>query len=288
MQHFRGIALLTALLLVLATYASAQIPRTRANPGAPVEEVFWTPNVVTQSSVYNLPRGNLNVTIMHVFGMVDRGAQHLFGVDDPANVRIGIDYGMSDRLSLGFGRSRYDKIFDFRAKLNVLRQTQDGRVPLEIAVKGDLGITTMENGFAFSDRVSVLGAILFARKFSDRISIQVAPMISRLSSTYADIVAPDGEELHAAVGIGARVLLADRVALLLEVLPVVMNRSDAAQDEIALALNLETGGHVFQLFFKSSQWLNEQHILAGTTEDFLAGEFRFGFNVNRVFGTGRE
>src|SRR5690606_37877627 len=125
---------------------------------------FWAPSLILTSTVTNLPQGNLNFTIMHTLGVVSNGAEDLFGLDGAANIRFGLDYGVTDRLSIGFGRSRFDKLYDFRFKANLLRQTSN--MPLELAVKGDVGITTMENGFDFNDRLSYLAAVLVARKFS--------------------------------------------------------------------------------------------------------------------------
>jgi len=109
------------LTLCFASEAFAQMPRERADPGGPVEEVFWAPTVVLTNSVTNLPQGNLNFTIMHSFGIATDGVQDLFGLDGAANIRFGLDYGVFDRLSVGVGRSRFDKLYDARFKANVLR-----------------------------------------------------------------------------------------------------------------------------------------------------------------------
>jgi len=282
------------VLMVSVTHlsAQAQIDRKRASTSSPVAEVFLTPSVVTMSSVTNLPRHNMNVTIMHTFGLVSDGVSELFGLDAPANIRFGFDYGITDRLSVGVGRSRYDKLFDFRTKANVLRQTRDDRIPVEIAVKADVGIMTLKNGFDLTDRLSFLTAVLLARKFTESVSVQITPMFSHFNSVF---VIPDGqddvireENDHFAVGLALRIGLGQRVALLAEYIPVVGKRSDGTRDELAVALNMETGGHVFQLFVKTSQWLTEQHVIARNSEQFLSGDFRFGFNVNRFFGLDRQ
>jgi hypothetical protein len=292
MKRLILVSILALMLSATHSSAQAQIDRKRVSTSLPVEEVFLAPSVVTMSSVTNLPRHNMNVTIMHTFGLVSDGVSELFGLDAPANIRFGLDYGITDRLSVGVGRSRYDKLFDFRTKANVLRQTRDDRIPLEIAVKADVGIMTLKNGFDFSDRLSFLTAVLIARKFSESVSLQVTPMFSHFNTVF---VLPDGpngavreENDLFAIGLALRIGLGRRVALLAEYIPVVGKRSDGTRDELAIALNLETGGHVFQLFVKTSQWLTEQHAIARNTDQFLSGDFRFGFNVNRFFGLDRE
>lgn len=277
--------LLTILLLSFSTPLLAQIPRERAQTDRP-EEIFWAPSLILTSTVTNLPQGNLNFTIMHTFGVVSNGAEDLFGLDGAANIRFGLDYGVTDRLSIGFGRSRFDKLYDFRFKANLLRQTSN--MPLELAVKGDVGITTMENGFDFNDRLSYLAAVLVARKFSDKLSLQLTPMFSHFNTVFilrgADGEIIEEENDHLGVALGGRYLLSERWAIVAEYIPVFGDRSDGTTDTFSVGAEIETGGHVFQLFFTSSQWMTEQHTLARNTDDFFGGDIRWGFNVNRVFG----
>ena len=274
------------VLLFATANASAQMPRERAVAGGPVEELFWAPTVISTASVTNLPRGNANFTIMHSFGPVSGGAGQLWGLDGAANIRFGLDYGITDRFSVGIGRSRLEKVVDFRTKVNLLRQTTDGRMPVEVAVKGDLGITTEENGFEFPDRLSSLVSVMVARRMSDKVSIQVTPMFSHFNAVVAQGgVVPEGN--HYAVGLAGRYVISERVAILAEFVPVLGDRTEGTRDNLALGIDLETGGHVFQLFVATSHWLTEQHAIARNTGDFFDSDFRLGFNVNRVFGVAR-
>lgn len=280
-----------ALVLCLSAGALAQMPRERADPGGPVDEVFWAPSVILTRSVTNLPAGNLNVTIMHAFGIATDGVETLFGLDGAANIRFGVDYGVFDRLSVGIGRSRFDKLYDARFKANLLRQTKDNRIPVEVALAGNAGITTLRNGFDLADRLSYFASLLVARKVTDRLSVQVAPMVSHFNTVFIERDANDEvvEEKndHVALGLAGRYVLSRRLAVLAEYLPVLGSRSDGTRDAFSVGLDLETGGHVFQLFFTSSPWLTEQHALARNADEFFAGDVRFGFNVNRVFSLGR-
>ncbi len=278
----------TTLLFALAGQsATAQMSRQRADANRPVAELFWAPSVIGTSSVTNLSEGDFNFTIKHSFGRVSSGVENLFGLDGAANIRFGLDYGVSDRLSIGVGRSRYDKTYDFRFKANILRQTVSGSSPLEIAVMGDVGITTLENGFEFQDRLSYAGMVMFGRRFSDRFSLQVSPIVTHFNTVFiernaqGEIVAE--ESTHFAVALAASIQLNEIFALLVEYVPVIGDRSDETQDAFSVGLDIETGGHVFQLFLTSSQWLTEQHMIARNTDDFFAGDFRWGFNINRVF-----
>lgn len=269
--------------------AHAQMERKRANPGGPVEDVFWAPTVITAASVTNLPAGNLNFTIYHTFGEVSGGPKTLWGLDDPANIRFGLDYGIVDRLSIGVGRSRFDKLWDFRFKANVLRQTKDGRMPIEVALKGDLGINTIENpNFEFIDRLNYLTSVMIARRFSDHLSLQVTPMFSHFNTVFIEDDGEGGtiveENDHLAIGLAGRYVLSNLVAVLVEYLPVIGDRTTGTTNAFSVGVDIETGGHVFQLFFTSTQWTTEQQTIARNRNEFFKGDFRLGFNVNRVFG----
>jgi hypothetical protein len=289
-RHFVYFSLLaTWLVLLVAFPAKGQMERRLANPGGPVEDIFWAPTVITTASVTNLPSGNINFSIQHEFGIATDGGRTLFGLDDPANIRFGLDFGIVDGLSVGFGRSRFDKLWDFRFKANVVRQSKDNRIPLEVAVKGDVGINTVEDpDFNFVDRLNYLSAILLARKFSDRVSLQVMPMWSHFNTVFIENDGEGGtineQNDHFAVGIAGRFAFNRRFAVLVEYLPVIGNRTTGTVNAFSIGMDIETGGHVFQVFLTSSQWTTEQHTIARNTDDFFKGDFRIGFNINRVFG----
>jgi hypothetical protein len=267
--------------------ALAQLPREPVQQDRPVYNVFWSGKNVGISTVRNPSQGSLNTSVLHTFGLVDggpnrRGIEQFFGLDDGANTRIGLEYGISDRWSVGIGRMTFNKIVDINTKANILRQTTTDSMPLELAVKVMLGISTMPGlGLEFSDRLSYFTSVMIARKF-DRISLQLAPMVAHFNNTAE--VNPD--QLFG-LGIVANYEFNDRFSLGAEYLPVFGDRNAGTHDAMAVTLNIDTGGHIFQLFLASSQWHNEPFIMANNRDRFWKGDIRFGFNINRVFGIGR-
>jgi len=276
-----------SLIIVPTLDLAAQMPRQRANPGGPVDEVFWAPEVVHLVSVTNLEKNNLDFNIKHTFGVLTNGVEDLFGLDAAANIRFGLDYGITDWLSVGVGRSRFDKLYDGRFKLNALRQKKDGSIPLELAFTGNAAILTVKNGYEVVDRLSYMGGVILARKFSERISLQVTPMFTHFNTVTIerDINDQVVEEINdiVALGIAGRVVLTERLAFLVEYIPVLGDRNDQTEDALSVSFDIETGGHVFQLFFTTSQGMTAQHVIARNRDDFLSGDIRFGFNVHRVF-----
>lgn len=279
--------LLLIVMFVPVTTANAQLERQLADPGGAVDELFWAPSIVTLPTVTNVYPGNLNFTIHHSFGLVSGGVEELFGLDGAANIRFGFDYGVTENLSIGVGRERFDKVYDGRAKWNVFHQTTDGRIPFELAVAGDVGVTTLKNGLSFTDRLNYGAALLIARKVNDAVSIQVSPLVSHFNVVYRDLDRfgnpVERQNTHVAIGIGARWKVRARMALSVEYVPVVGARSDNTSDALSVGVDLNTFGHVFQMFFTSTQWMTMQHSAARNHDQFWDGDFRFGFMVNRVF-----
>ncbi|MFV1885544.1 MAG: DUF5777 family beta-barrel protein [Balneola sp.] len=284
------LVLLSLLFLGIDT-VSAQMQRTRAVPDGPVDELFLIGSVAGVSTVTNLEANNLNSTIMHNFDLVSGGLEDFYGLDLGAAVRLGLDYGVTDKLSLGIGRTSIEDNVDLRFKYTVLRQLKSDKVPVEVAVKGDVGINTQENtlfeDFTFAERLNYFASVMVARQFNDKITLQVAPMVSHFNTVIKDN-SGQPEHTHFALGFAGRIKLNVRNSLTFEYLPVLGERTQGTKNHFAIGYEVETGGHVFQMFFMAGRWFTEQHLIARNTDDFFAGDFRLGFNVNRIFSLGKK
>lgn len=276
----QGIAVaVISIIIVFPNRSEAQLSRERVETNPVVEDIFWGTTNVGIGTVQNVSGNNLKSTVMHTFGLVSGGADVFWGLDLGANTRLGLDYGITDKISVGIGRMTFRKVVDIRSKVNVLRQTESGLVPLDLAVKLSTGISTLSGrGLAFSERLSYLVSLMAAKKF-DRLSFQLAPMFARFNR----VSAGDQNNLFG-LGFLTQYELNERFALSAEYLPVLGDRNPGTEDMMALSLNINTGGHIFQIFFSSSQWHGEQYIMANNSDKFWEGDFRFGFNINRVFG----
>ena len=276
--------LATFLLFILTSQsAQAQMERKRVSRDRPVDNTFMAPKVIGFNTVNNLDKQTLHSMIMHSFGPVNNGAQELFGLDSYANIRLSLDYGLTDRLSVGLARQRLDKVVDLHYKYNLLRQKQDGSVPVSVAWAGNAGVTTEDYnlGFDFVNRLSYFQQLMIARKFSDRFSAQISPVYAHFNTVF-------DQELndHFGISLAGRLRLTDRSHFTFEYTPIFTQTGPDQENPISLGFDIITGGHVFQLFFTTSQGLNEAYALGRNTDDFWAGDIRFGFNVNRVFFLG--
>ncbi|MCW9706340.1 DUF5777 family beta-barrel protein [Fodinibius salsisoli] len=274
--------ILLYILFQLSTVGivQAQMERQRAESNPTIDDAFWTPTLVTQATTEHLAARNLNVTIMHSFGIAtENPIRNFFGFDLVQNVRLGLDFGLTDRWSAGIGRSSQLNVVDLRTKYALLQQNTSDSKPVSISLKGGVGVVTQENRRSFEDDLSTMVSAIISRKFSDAFSLQLSPMYGHFNR-YEDIGSTD----LFSVGVATSLHLSKRFALMAEYYPVLGDRPAGTKNAFSMGLNIETGGHVFQLFFTSTDWHLEQYVMADNTEQFWAGDFRFGFNVNRIFG----
>ncbi|MFY0698653.1 MAG: hypothetical protein JXR11_12420 [Balneola sp.] len=265
---------------------NAQLERKRANPDGPVAETFLTKNIAGLGTVQLLGKGDLNSMIQHNFGDVRGGIDTFFGVDEGANVRIAFGYGLTDDLNIGIGRTSREDNIDFSIDYRIFHQTKLDGVPVSVVLKGNTGIRTQKESFGltFQERLNYLGSVMIARKFSDNFSFQVSPMVSHFNTV---VKTKANSELYNTVyglGFAGRFKINERKSISFEYLPVIGDKITDTKNHAALVYELETGGHVFQMFFMSGRWFTEQHLLTRTETNFFEPNFRFGFNVNRVFG----
>ena len=273
-------------LLLLPGVAFSQMERKRTVTDRPVEDIFMTESIVGLSTITTLPKKNLSTSVRHNFGFISGGVEDFFGLDIGASVRLGINYGLTDKLNIGLGRSSLENNVDVSLKYLLTQQMRSGKVPVQVALKGGLGINTQREprfDFTFSERLNYMASVLIARKFNDSFSLQLSPMVSHFNTVVIEEANTSSYHTLFGIGIAGRYKWNNSNALAFEYLPVVGNRNTGTTNHMALTYEIDTGGHVFQLFLMSGQWFTEQHLLARTNTHPEDWELRFGFNINRLF-----
>jgi len=246
---------------------------------------FKTTRISLGQSVENPPSGNLIFDIQHHFGRVNGGAYEFFGLD-LATLRLGLQYGITDWLAIGIGRSTLEKTYDGSVKAKILRQSTGAvSMPVSISYFGSIAINTLKIEDPairdnFSDRLSYVNQLLIARKFSSAISLQLSPTFIHRNLVEKTV---DDNDVWA-LGAGGRFKLSKRISLNLEYYWVISEQTAKDyHDSFTVGFDIETGGHVFQLFFTNSQGIVEQHFIPQTTGNWLDGDIHFGFNISRAF-----
>jgi hypothetical protein len=212
---------------------------------------------------------------------------------DNATLRLGLDYGITDRLAVGIGRSSYLKTYDGYVKYKLLRQTDgSNKMPVTIAALGTINYLTFNpigglpgtdlkySDLSTTERLSYTAQLFIARKFNRNFSVQLAP--TYLHYNHAD--SADKNNIFA-LGIGGRMKITKRMSINVEYnyLPSGQIASGNIHDSFSLGWDIETGGHVFQLVFSNSQSMLETQYITQTTGRWGDGDIYFGFNISRNF-----
>ncbi len=245
-----------------------------------ITSAFKSTRVVNSHTVEMLGKHNLDFRISHRFGYLSSGSYNLFGLDN-ATMRMGFDYGISNKLNIGIGRSTVDKEIDVFLKYKFLQQTTGKtNIPISIAYV----LSAMHYGLkatpvlSFSNRMSFAHQLLIARKFNDNFSLQLMPSLVHINAVP---LITDDNNLYS-LGTGARIKISKRVAINGEYF-YQFNPLANTTNSLSLGFDIETGGHVFQLHCTNSTGMNERGYITNTTGKWGNGDIRFGFNIVRTF-----
>lgn len=244
---------------------------------------FKTTHLILGQSIENVAKGNLNFIISHHFGRINEGSYNFWGLDQ-STIRLGVEYGLTDKIELGLGRSTYQKTIDGFVKYKILRQDNQ-KMPVSVSYFGSMAINTLKwddptrDNF-FSSRLSFVNQILVAKKFNNNLSLQIMP-----THVHKNLVkrAIDQNNIFA-VGAGGRYKLTQRFSVNAEYYYLLPGQTaDDFDNSLSLGVDIETGGHVFQLFFTNSQPLFERGFITETQGKWNKGDVFFGFNIVRTF-----
>lgn len=253
---------------------------------APVIGTFNGTRLINGHSVETKHRGALEFIITHRFGKTSSGGIELWGLDE-SYIRLGLEYGITDKLGVGIGRSSFDKTFDYYVKYKALEQRPG--IPVTVSVFGSAAYNASRNisapALKTGDKMAYTTQLLVARKFSSRLSLQLMPTYL-FRATVTDSIAVNN---LISLGMGGRVKLTKSMAVIGEYYLRLNEKEESPYfDSFGLGVEFETGGHVFQLIFTNSIGMVERAFVSETGDDFFDGDIHFGFNITRTFQLGRK
>lgn len=249
-----------------------------------VKYAFKSSRVINSQSMEFINPGTMDFRILHRFGQLDQGYKNFFGLDQ-ASMRMSFDFGLLHNLMVGVGRSTFKKEVDAFVKYAPIRQsTGPWSSPVTVAIVS--GITMDGMPWAdpsrqnyFTSRLAYFNQIIIGRKFSEAFSLQVMPTLVHKNLVQ---LATDKNDILG-LGVGGRIKLSKRMALTWDYTYVLDGLPDGYYNPLSLGLDIETGGHVFQLHISNATGMNERAFLTETTGQWGQGQVRFGFNLSRMF-----
>lgn len=226
--------------------------------------------------------GDLYMYVSHRFGTLRDGINTFFGFDN-ANTKIQLVYGIFDGLQVGISRESLRKTYGASAKMKLMNQSQ--HFPVNVAAYGTVNVNTDLTRERYPlldsrDRLSYVSQLLISRRFSRTFSLELAPSFVRQNL----VLEPFQQHNQVALGIGSRYKLNKRMSVNVDyVYNFDRARQSVYNDPFTIGLDIETGGHVFQLLFSNAQSTNEPGFISNAEGNWNKGDVFFGFNVVRVF-----
>lgn len=249
-------------------------------------QTFKGTRLVNGHTIESKAKGTLEFIFAHRFGAINGGSYEMFGLDE-AYVRLGLDYGITDNMSVSIGRNSFDKTVDGYVKYKLIRQSKGASVfPVTITALGGTAYKIFPkkeaapDGFENIDRLAYVGQLLIARKFTPSFSFQITPTI--IHKNAVDQTEENNDQF--ALGIGGRIKLTKSVALTSEYYyRVDVLENNPYYNTFGVGIDIETGGHVFQIVLTNTRGLTERSFITETEGDFGDGDIHLGFNVTRTF-----
>ncbi|MEM7104271.1 MAG: DUF5777 family beta-barrel protein [Bacteroidota bacterium] len=264
-----------------------------------VTKTFKDTRVINSHSVETLGKRKLDFRVSHRFGDIaseGAGWATLYGLENAADILIGFEYGLSDDLMIGFNRTKGDgplrQLLNGFVKYRILKQTEGKGMPITLTMMAGTSMSTMkktDDPFAinffdkFSHRLMYSYHAIFGKKFSDGFSLQITG-----SYVHRNIVPLNDENNVFAVGMAMRLQLNKVFGLVLDATyPVshtnIRNTGNDYYFPLGIGLEMDTGGHVFQINFTNSKGISDTDYIPNTRYNWGDGEFRLGFTISRQF-----
>ncbi|MEO6883749.1 MAG: DUF5777 family beta-barrel protein [Bacteroidia bacterium] len=271
-----------------------------------VESLFKTSSLIDLPTVATVKKGTMDFRIDHRFGNAGAasggGFHTLYGLDNAEDIRFAFDFGLTDKLSIGIGRSRQFEGIDGNIKYRLLDQTINNHIPFSLAfcfrdTYCPQRSTTFYAGASndvvqnWPDRFTYVSEMMLARKFGDRLSLEIVPTYVHLNYVLANVNTNNGatnENDVYAIGGGGRYMLTKHFGIIADYYYIISkyrenNPTLSYYNPLSVGIEIETGGHVFHLYFANASGIIESAFIPNTTDSWLNGGYKFGFSISRVF-----
>ncbi len=256
----------------------------------PVRAMFGSSWLIDNQSVVVPSKGTLQMDIIHRFGLTN-GKDDFFGLFAPSNIKLGFNYTLLKNLAIGFGITKTNMTWDVSAKYALIQQTRSGSVPLSITYFGNAAIDSrdkknFENG---TDRLAYFHQIILARKFSPKLSIQVAPSFSHYNAVEAFVNQEQEieglmENDHLAIAFGGRYKVSGSMSILVNYdQPITEHLTSNPHPNLSFGIEISTSSHAFQIFAGNYKDIIPQRNNVFNGNDFENGDFLIGFNITRLW-----
>jgi hypothetical protein len=313
--------LLKKPILVLACFLTANIYFSQEDLLSLVDDgkveapqkvyaTFKTVRIANAQTIETVKKKHLDFRISHRFGNVydsnlpnpiNETFQTFLGFDNASDIRISFDYGILDNLTVGIGRSKLNKLADASLKWKILQQTTDFKMPISLAFFTSVGYSHAPTSTIYSGvvkdfstnelhRFNYFSQLIIASKLSEWLSLELLPSYMYRNFIKENINTDNGNAADVngffSMGIGGRIKLTKRLSFIGDYFynaAAYYQNNGKVFNPLSLGFEIETGGHVFSLFYTNASGLTENNFIPYTTDTWAKGQVKFGFCISRTF-----
>jgi len=259
--------------------------------GSQYNYTFAAATLVDNQTIATPYKGGIELQIQHRFSLIEN-IHNLYGIYGSANTRIGLIYGITDRLMIGAGTTKDYKLQDLQWKYLILQQTEDNSMPVSLSYFGNITADLRpeedfgpEASYKSIHRLSYFTQLILARKFSEKVSLQIAPSLTYLNSVKMVSEDQGYKNLNFGLSAGGRANLFGNHSLIFEYdqLLTKQDLDEQPKPNLSLGWEISTGTHCFQVFAANYSLISNQYNLLYNTNNFAKGDFLFGFNITVRF-----
>jgi len=260
-----------------------------------VKDTFEGNYIIDDQTVMVPVKGTFEFDIQHRFGTVENGFSDAFGLFSSATMRLGFTYVAVNNIQIGLGASNEKMEVDGNLKYAMVKQTKDGSMPVSITYYGNAVMDTRKQDNTTtlfvntSDRFSFYNEIMIARKFGEKLALQISPAYSHFNNLegYLDAngnVKPIWKNDNFGIGLGGRLQVSDGMSIIANYdQPITQNPAQNPHPNISFGIDMRTSGHDFQIFIGNYSSLMPQNNMLYNQNDYRKGEFLIGFNISRLW-----
>ena len=281
------------IILSLSLFLTPVFAQEEAAGPEPVTNTFNAATLIDNQTVVSPYKGGLELMIHHRFSLIEN-VKNLYGIYGAANTRLGLNYGITDRIMIGAGTTKDYKLQDLQWKYAILQQTSNNSMPISLSYYGNLVIDARadenfgpEASYKSIHRLSYFTQLIVARKLSEKLSVQIAPSAIYFNSVpeYSDTTGY--KNFNLGLHVGGRYNVVGNHSLMVEY-DQLLTKQDLADEahpkpNISLGWEINTPTHAFQVFVANYSNIINQHNLLYNSNDLADGEFLVGFNITVRF-----
>ena len=272
--------LLTTAACILAFLSTGQL--FAQDEAAPVMPAFETLTLVDAQTTASPYKGQFMLEIQHRFSEI-KEIKDIYGIYGSANTRIGLSYGISDKIMVGFGTTRKNMLQDLEWKYAILTQTS--KMPISLSYHGNAVLDARdqkffgpEEDYQFAYRMSYLNELIISSRIGDKVSLQVVPTFVWFNAV------PEGySNSNASINFGGRFQVLGFSSIILEYDQPLIDTETDVYPNLAFGVEIGTSTHSFRVFASNYDYIVRNQNIAFNSNNPWDGDFRFGFNITIRF-----